>query len=250
MIQRALRFLAGLTTAAAIILALIAPIYGIPAVGSLLGFSEASTVPNVGVRDPLLRLAGGRGDEVDFFIVHQSHDCKWASPTGITLILGRDGDGRQMIEVVEAKEQDWEESVAEGLCDVEIGASFTVPDVPGPTTQTVSGSLEGQFIYPRSTVGDSFEDVTVYLDIPVTLEVVSADEGARLRSSRRRPVLILGLLAGLGLLASVSYFVARARWLDEDRTRKGRWEPLLLMVSGAAVWALLAATILTGIDTS
>ena len=245
-----LRLLGALTVVPTFIVALVgvfAAGFGlVEAISDLFGSTPSTAT--VQLRDSTLQLVGARGEEVSFKLVGNSAQGLWAAPRGLRLELGNDEAGSSAAaSAIAPKKKDWTDPVfysyQPGLrnkTDFEITGSFTVPDLGGPRTQTLGGSLRGEFLYPGETTDDMhFTTAHLELDIPATLKVVTAKESERLhtriRWERWRTV-------GLGVLYSViglGYPISYGTWKDGEQTR--RFEPYVTLLAGIAMWACIAA---------
>jgi hypothetical protein len=245
-VQRVLRFVDGFTVAAAVLAALVCLIGIFQAVQSLFGAPDRFTAPNASLSGKPIHLRGGRGQEIDLYIVDDvSLAGLWASETGLKLSLASDETGFETsFEVVPPEEKDWDEDIATTSStdhELEIPVSFTVPDAPGPEAQTLRGAITGDFLYPRSTGERTFDEVSTSLEIPVTLDVLN-DEDAAAQVGATTGWHVRQLVARvLGLLAVFTFAITRARTLNpQPNEHRRRWELALRAVAGAGVWFVVA----------
>ena len=244
----ALRFVAGLTVAAAVVVALVGVFAVVQAIDDLVGAPTRWSAEAVALEGSSLDLVGARGDEVKFYLADNSVKGLWAAPRGLRLELSNDEAGfATSAQVVAPKQKDWKDPVFYSSQpgfrsghEFEIRASLTVPDVPGPQTQTLTGRLAGEFLSPGATDnGLHFNTVSHDLDMPATLAVVSEEESERtasdFRATRWRRILIGVVFA----IVAFGYPITYGMWKDGEQTR--RWEPYLTLVSGVAVWFSFAA---------
>lgn len=219
------------------------------AIFDLAGAPGPYSVPTVGLEGESLELVGARGDELSFYLTDFSPSGHWAAPGGLRLELGSEDTAfRTSAEAIAPRQKDWEDPVFytgtqpafKAGHNFEIRGSFTVPDVPSPETQTLTGRLRGEFLYPGTEVERlNFTTTHLELDILASLEVVSAEEAERLRSDYRAER--WGMI-GLGILYTVvglGYALSYGMGKDREQTR--RLEPYLTLALGVAVWASFAA---------
>lgn len=243
-----LRFVAGLTVAAAVVVALVGVFAIVRVVGDLIGAPTPYSATTIGLQDSTLDLVGASGDEVTFYLADDSVKGLWAAPSGVRLDLDNKETGfATSAEVIAAKRKDWDDPVffrsqpgRRSGHEFEIRGSFTVPDVPGPETQTLTGRVEGEFLIPGATEdGTHFFTVSRSLDTPTTLRVVSAEESERIGSDFRAVRWRWILLGFLYVITAFAYAISYGMWKDREQTR--RWEPYLTLAAGIAVWASFAA---------
>jgi hypothetical protein len=231
------RFLAKITVGVAGVLALLSALSFVQDTpGSPLG------APAVGVASgEELELVGVRGEDIEFAIIDNAVGGRWASETGLSLTVRSEETGfERTFDVAEPEEKDWDDSLVVSQRsdhEFDIRAEFELPDVPGPETQVLTGTITGDFQYPDASGSDSFSDVQLDLAIPVTLRVVTESEAEELRAPAQTTKLLRFLVGIPAVVISFAYIIIWASWRDGELSGK-RWPVPWMVGLGAGVWIL------------
>jgi hypothetical protein len=121
--------------------------------------------------------------------VNSSIKGYWAAPQGLQFVLdGSSGDSQV---VLQPKAEDWG-SVIYTSClgssntscgesvSFDVSCSLTVPSVPGPAEQTITGQITGTITYPEALGGSAFQDSDMMIDVPIKIKLLSPQHYAQL----------------------------------------------------------------------
>ena len=160
--------------------------------------------------DDTLELVGARGDEVSFYLRGSSQGRKWS-----TFGLNMELEEGHRLEVVPAREQDWDDTVRGSLGSFDAVGSFVIPDLEGPEERTVQGVIVGSMVIPRSIDEREFRNETESVEVPVALQLTSPEEAAALEAeakglmSKLFPILVVTSIASATLTLALSLFASR-----------------------------------------